>query len=74
MRPPMQQLWRSLLHAKLKVVDDDLRQYEGKSVTIMIHENKSPINLHKYRGRGKKMFPETDAQDYVAGLSNNDRI
>ncbi len=65
---------QGVIRGNTVLVDDDLRQYEGKSVTIMIHENKSPINLHKYRGRGKKMFPETDAQDYVAGLRNNDRI
>ncbi len=65
---------QGVIRGNTVLVDDDLRKYEGKSVTIMIHENKSPINLHKYRGRGKKMFPETDAQDYVAGLRNNDRI
>ncbi len=65
---------QGVIRGNTVLVDDDLRKYEGKSVTIMIHENKSPINLHKYRGRGKKMIPETDAQDYVAGLRNNDRI
>ena len=65
---------QGVIRGNTVLVEDDLRQYEGKTVTVMIRENKSPINLHQYRGRGKKMFPETDAQDYVAGLRNNDRI
>lgn len=65
---------QGVIRGNTVLVEDDLRQYEGKTVTVMIRENKSPINLHQYRGRGKKMFPETDAQDYVAGLRNNDRV
>ena len=54
-------------------VEQDLRQYEGKAVTVIVHDEASSTNLHKYRGRGLKMCPLTDAQDHVATLRDNDR-
>lgn len=54
-------------------VEQDLRQYEGKAVTVIVHDEASSTNLHKYRGRGPKMFPTTDAQDHVTALRENDR-
>ena len=54
-------------------VEQDLRQYEGKAVTVIVHDEASSTNLHKYRGRGLKMFPLTDAQDHVATLRDIDR-
>ena len=56
------------------LVEDDLKDYEGQAVTVMIHERKPSLDLRKYRGRGEKMFPEVDPQEYVKGLRSNDRL
>ena len=47
-------------------VEQALRQYEGKAVTVIVHDEASSADLRKYRGRGPKMFPSTDAQDNEA--------
>ena len=31
------------------------------------------IDLDRYRGKGKKMFPDIDAQDYIRELRDCDR-
>ena len=31
------------------------------------------IDLNRYRGRGKKLFPDIDAQDYIRELRDCDR-
>jgi len=54
-------------------VEQDLRQYEGKTVTVVVHDEASSADLQKYRGRGPKMFPLSDAQDHVTAMRENDR-
>ena len=64
---------RGVIRGNTVLVEDDLKAYEGKAVTVMIHDSKAPLNLSKYRGRGEKMFPDTDPQEYIKGLRSNDR-
>ena len=35
---------------------------------------KGRIDLDRYRGRGKKMFPNIDAQEYIRELRDCDRL
>ena len=65
---------RGVIRGNTVLVEDDLQKYEGQAVTVMINEDKRSFDLKKYRGRGEKMFPEIDPQEYVTGLRSNDRI
>ena len=65
---------RGVIRGNTVLVENDLQEYEGQSVTVMIPEGNTSIDFKKYRGRGEKMFPETDPQDYVTGLRTNDRL
>ena len=62
------------------VPDEALNLIEGQEVIITILNPVSSISvsdhkidLRKYMGRGKKMM-ERDAQEYIKGLRNNDRL
>ena len=35
--------------------------------------NGKPLDLDRFRGRGKRMFPDMDAQDYIRELRDCDR-
>ena len=59
------------------VMDEDIKMAAGQRVIVTIldaekaHQKK--VDLRKYMGRGEKMFHK-DAQEYVKGLRNNDRV
>lgn len=59
------------------VIDEDVKMTTGQKViiTLLDEQNKthSKPDLKQYMGRGEKLF-HTDAQDYVKGLRNNDRV
>ena len=59
------------------VIEEDVQLSVGQEVIVTILEMKKPqkkkIDLKKYMGRGEKMF-QTDAQDYIRELRDNDRI
>lgn len=59
------------------VMDEQINLIEGQRVIITILEHapskKEKIDLSRYMGRGRKMFPE-GADDYVKGLRADDRI
>lgn len=60
------------------VEDEDIKRYEGKDVIVTILDypykhRKEKIDLGKYMGRGEKMF-QSDAQEYIREMRDNDRI
>ena len=59
------------------VMEEDIQLSAGQEVIVTVLDTKRPqkkkIDLKKYMGRGKKMF-QTDAQDYIMELRDNDRI
>lgn len=59
------------------VINEDVTLSTGQEVIVTILDSPSAerknIDLKKYMGRGEKMF-QTDAQDYVKELRDNDRI
>ena len=60
------------------VIDEDISMTAGQEVfvTILDPENKKgqKYDLHKYMGRGRKMFPDSDPAEYVRELRENDRL
>ena len=63
------------------VPDEKITMAAGQQVIITIlsvpqlpSSTKEKIDLSRYMGRGPKMFPATDAQDYVRELRDNDRL
>lgn len=61
------------------IMEEDVLIEKGQEVIVTIldfqrEKNRKDINLKKYMNRGKKMFPEQDAQDYVRELRDNDRV
>ena len=59
------------------VMNEDVKLAAGQEVIVTILEMqnkaKKTIDLKKYMGRGEKMF-QTDAQDYIKGLRDSDRV
>lgn len=58
------------------VIDEEVKMAAGQKVIITLlddHQNTKPLDLRQYMGRGEKLF-HGDAQDYVKGLRNDDRI
>ncbi len=60
------------------VEEEDIKKYEGKDVIITIldypyGQQEKKIDLSKYMGRGEKMF-QSDAQEYIKEMRDNDRI
>ena len=59
------------------VMEEDIQLSAGQEVIVTVLDTKRPqkkkIDLKKYMGRGEKMF-QTDAQDYIRELRDNDRI
>ena len=59
------------------VIDEDVDLSVGQEVIVTILEKstqaRKKIDLKKYMGRGEKMF-QTDAQDYIRELRDNDRL
>lgn len=59
------------------VIDEDIKMIAGQEVIVTILDRKAEegkkIDLSQYMGRGKKMF-QTDAQEYIKELRENDRI
>ncbi|MCM1143864.1 MAG: hypothetical protein NC318_10030 [Blautia sp.] len=59
------------------VINEDINLNTGQEVIVTILDMPSDpdkkIDLKKYMGRGEKMF-HTDAQDYIKGMRDNDRI
>lgn len=60
------------------IMDEDIALSIGQRVIVTILETKElsrdqKVDLRKYMGRGKKMF-QTDAQDYIEELRDNDRV
>ena len=55
------------------VIDED--ENDQVIITLLDEQNKthSKPDLKQYMGRGEKLF-HTDAQDYVKGLRNDDRV
>ena len=60
------------------VMNEDIPMMAGQEVIITILEpvktKTKNYDLRKYMGRGEKMFPDSDAADYVRSLRENDRI
>ena len=44
-----------------------------QTITKRQENAKGRLNLERYMGWGKKMFPDTDAQDYIRELRDSDR-
>lgn len=58
------------------VLEEDILLAKGQKVIVTILDvvqRKEGIDLDWYIGRGKKMF-QSDAQDYVRGMRENDRL
>ena len=58
------------------VLEEDLSLSKGQKVIVTILDTvqrKEGIYIDRYIGRGKKMF-QSDAQDYVRELRENDRL
>lgn len=58
------------------VLEEDIPLAKGQKVIVTILDavqRKEEIDLDRYIGRGEKMF-QSDAQDYVRGLRENDRL
>lgn len=58
------------------VLDEKVDLTEGQRVIVtfeMPNKTEKKIDLSKYMGRGEKMF-NTDANDYVRELRENDRL
>lgn len=59
------------------VIDEDISLNAGQEVIVTILDTPckpdNKIDLRKYMGRGEKMF-QTDAQDYIRGMRDSDRI
>lgn len=59
------------------VIDEDVNLSVGQEVIVTILEKqqqtRKEIDLKKYMGRGEKLF-QTDAQDHIRELRDNDRI
>ncbi|MCM1086762.1 MAG: hypothetical protein NC419_01310 [Muribaculaceae bacterium] len=59
------------------VINEDINLNTGQEVIVTILDMPSDpdkkIDLEKYMGRGEKMF-HTDAQDYIRGMRDSDRI
>lgn len=60
------------------VMDEEIPLTAGQELIIMILEpaeaEAKQVDLRKYMGRGKKMFPDSDPADYVRELRENDRV
>ena len=60
------------------VTDEKIRLRKGQRLIITVLETttdktKKPADLHKYMGRGKKMF-NGDVETYVEEMRANDRV
>lgn len=62
------------------IEDEDIKKYEGKDVIVTILDypykkqyKEKKVDLRKYMGRGEKMF-QSDAQEYIKGLRDDERI
>lgn len=59
------------------VISENVNLNIGQEVMITILDTKSisekKIDLKKYMGKGEKMF-QTDAQDYIKEMRNDERI
>ena len=58
------------------VLEEDISLSKGQKVIVTILDTvqrKEGIDIDQYIGRGKKMF-QSDAQDYVRELRENDRL
>lgn len=58
------------------VLEEDISLSKGQKVIVTILDTvqrKEGIDIDRYIGRGKKMF-QSDAQDYVRELRENDRL
>ena len=58
------------------VLEEDISLSKGQKVIVTILytvQRKEGIDIDRYIGRGKKMF-QSDAQDYVRELRENDRL
>lgn len=58
------------------VEEENIEKYAGKDVIVTILDypyKKKKIDLRKYMGRGEKMF-QSDAQEYIKEMRENDRI
>ncbi len=61
------------------IEDEDIRDYEGRDVIVTIldypykKQKKKKVDLKKYMGRGEKLF-QSDAQEYIREMRDNDRI
>ncbi len=70
---------RGIIQGNTVVVEDeDIQRYDGKDVIVTIldypyKQQKKKIDLKKYMGRGEKMF-QSDAQEYIREMRNNERI
>ena len=60
------------------VMEEDVSMAAGQELIITILEPTKATgckhDLHKYMGRGEKMFPDSDPADYVKELRENDRV
>ena len=59
------------------VTEENIRLVTGQKVIITILDSipseKKKVDLSSYMGRGAKLF-QSDAQEYVRGLRDDDRI
>lgn len=59
------------------VISENVNLNIGQEVMITILDTKSTsekkVDLKKYMGKGEKMF-QTDAQDYIKEMRNDERI
>lgn len=60
------------------IEDEDIRRYDGKDVIVTIldypyKKQQKKVDLKKYMGRGEKLF-QSDAQEYIREMRDNDRI
>lgn len=59
------------------VINENISLYTGQEVIVTIldtpEQPEKKIDLKKYMNRGEKMF-HTDAQDYIKGMRDHDRL
>lgn len=60
------------------IEDEDIKKYDGKDVIVTIldfpyREQTQKVDLKKYMGRGEKLF-QSDAQEYIREMRDNDRL
>ena len=64
----------------MKVQDHDTLIKHRSLMGVIVRSGESlpivkgkPLDLDRFRGRGKRMFPDMDAQDYIRELRDCDR-